>query len=75
MAVKTAPIHRFEYVRGSSDKFWECQVTGDTVTVRFGRNGSAGQTLTKRFLNDAAARLHAEKAIALKIVKGYREIQ
>ncbi len=39
-----ATKRRFEYVAGTSDKFWEIEVTGREVTVRFGRNGSSGQT-------------------------------
>jgi DNA ligase-1 len=38
---------RFEFVEGSSDKFWQIAVNGSQVTVCFGRNGTAGQRETK----------------------------
>jgi predicted DNA-binding WGR domain protein len=39
---------RFEFKEGSSNKFWEVTVSG-TLTVRFGRVGSAGQEKSKAF--------------------------
>ena len=36
---------RFEFVGGSSAKFWEVSVNGGEVTVCYGRIGTAGQTL------------------------------
>ena len=64
---------RFEYVGGSSAKFWEIQVAGKDVTVRYGRLGTDGQTQTKSFASDAKALDHAEKTIASKVAKGYQE--
>ena len=63
----------FEFIGGSSAKFWEIGVSGDTVTVRFGRIGTDGQTQVKSFPDAAAATRHAEKLIAAKIGKGYAE--
>jgi predicted DNA-binding WGR domain protein len=42
--------------------------------VRFGRNGTAGQTSTKEFQDAAAAWSHAEKLIREKTSKGYVEV-
>jgi DNA ligase-1 len=66
-----ASTQRFEYVRGSSDKFWEVSVSGSEVTVRFGRNGTGGQTNAKSFADEGAATRHAEKLIREKLGKGY----
>ena len=64
---------RFEFVGGSSSKFWTVAVESTTVTVQYGRLGTAGQTNTKSFADHAAANKHAEKVIAEKLGKGYVE--
>ena len=64
---------RFEYVTGSSDKFWEIEVNDKEVLVRFGRNGTSGQSNSKNFADEAAAKQHAEKLIQEKAGKGYVE--
>ena len=63
----------FEFIGGNSAKFWEIGVSGNTVTVRFGRIGTDGQTQVKPFPDADAATRHAEKLIAAKIGKGYAE--
>ena len=65
---------RFEFVGGTSDKFWELSVQGKEVLVRFGRNGTTGQASTKSFADAGAAQKHAEKLIAEKLGKGYVEV-
>jgi DNA ligase-1 len=70
----TSSKRRFEYVAGSSDKFWEIQVTGKETLVRFGRNGTNGQSSAKSFADAAAAQDHAAKLIAEKTGKGYVEV-
>jgi DNA ligase-1 len=70
-AVKTK--RRFEYVEGSSDKFWEIEIDGSSVTVRFGRNGTTGQSSVKNFADVAKAAKHAGKMIDEKLKKGYTE--
>ena len=64
---------RFEFVGGTSAKFWEVEQAGRDVTVRYGRLGTQGQTQTKSLADAAAAERHAEKLIAEKSAKGYRE--
>lgn len=64
---------RFEFVGGTSAKFWEVTYGGCEVTVRYGRLGTDGQSLTKTFTDEAAARMHAEKLIGEKTKKGYKE--
>ena len=63
----------FEFVGGTSAKFWETTISGNEVTVRFGRIGTEGQTQTKTLPDAQAAVKHAEKLIASKAAKGYRE--
>ena len=63
----------FEFVDGSSAKFWEITTSDKTATVRFGRIGANGQTQTKTLADADAAKKHAEKLIAEKTAKGYLE--
>lgn len=65
----------FEYVEGSSAKFWEIFTQGSDVTVRFGRIGTQGQTQTKSFGDVEAAARHVEKLIGEKTKKGYVEAE
>ena len=64
---------RFEFVGGSSAKFWEVSVNGGDVTVCYGRIGTAGQTLTKTFSDNTKAQQHADKLAGQKLAKGYVE--
>lgn len=63
----------FEFVGGSSAKFWEIGVEANQVTVRFGRIGTPGQTQVKSFPDTTAAVRHVEKLIVAKTAKGYVE--
>ncbi len=71
----TISKRRFEFVGGSSDKFWDVSVNGSEVEVSFGRTGTNGQTTTKTFPDNAAAEMHAEKLIREKVGKGYCEVK
>lgn len=71
----SASKRRFEFVSGTSDKFWEISVSGCEVTVSFGRRGTQGQTKTKSFPDQAAATKHAEKLMDEKLGKGYTEVR
>jgi predicted DNA-binding WGR domain protein len=64
---------RFEFREGSSSKFWEIEVTGTDHTVWFGRIGTSGQSQTKSFSSEIAAQKDADRLIAEKQRKGYRE--
>ena len=64
---------RFEYVGGSSAKYWTVQTEGCNVIVRFGRIGTPGQTQTKTLPVPIAAERHAEKLVGQKMAKGYAE--
>ncbi|MEI7688162.1 MAG: AAA domain-containing protein, partial [Planctomycetota bacterium] len=62
-----------EFIEGASKKFWEILVEGSQHTVRFGRIGAQGQSRTKSFPDEAAARRDAERLLREKVVKGYSE--
>lgn len=69
----TGSGRHFEYIGGSSRKFWEISLSGSSFTVRFGRIGTVGQTQTKTFADEAKAKGEAERLIAEKLRKGYAE--
>ncbi len=64
----------FEFVEGSSSKFWEVSVEGCDLTTRWGRIGTDGQSKTKSFATAAKAQAEHDKLIAEKVGKGYQEI-
>ena len=57
-----------------SSKFWQVSVDDSTLTVHFGRIGTAGQTRTKQLETPTAAQREADRLVAEKLGKGYREI-
>jgi len=61
-------------VSGTSDKFWEIEVRGTEVQVRFGRKGTAGQAESKSFADAGKATKFAESKIREKLGKGYQEV-
>ncbi|NKB16439.1 MAG: WGR domain-containing protein [Sphingomonadales bacterium] len=65
-------MQRFEYQDDSASKFWEVAVHGLSLSVRFGRIGSKGQSQTKSFATAEAAQKEQQKLIAEKTKKGYR---
>jgi predicted DNA-binding WGR domain protein len=69
----TTSVRHFEFIGGSSRKFWEISVSGNSFTVRFGRIGTAGQSQTKTFADHAKAEREAQSLIAEKLKKGYAE--
>jgi predicted DNA-binding WGR domain protein len=64
----------FQFVEGSSKKFWAIQLEGKAFAVTFGRLGTAGQAQRKEFATAAEARKAHDKLIAEKIGKGYTEV-
>lgn len=69
MPTQATRARRFEFIAGTSSKFWEVAVNGKDVQVCFGRIGTDGQTTTKTFADEASA----EKVIHEKLGKGYIE--
>jgi DNA ligase-1 len=72
-ATTAAKPRYFEYVEGKSSKFWEVSVTGNEMTLRYGRMGSQGQSKTKAFVDSSAATAAAAKLVAEKTGEGYVE--
>ncbi len=62
-----------EYKDAKSDKFWKIHQQGPTLTVTYGRIGSAGQTKTKELASEDKAIGEAEKLITQKRKKGYKD--
>ncbi len=62
---------RYELVEGSSSKFWEIEISGSSVTTRWGRIGTAGQGKTKDFASPAKAQAEYASLIREKTGKGY----
>ena len=69
-----ASKRRFEFVEGSSSKFWEIEVEGPRMTVCFGRVGTAGSPKDKTFASAAESEREAAKLVAEKTRKGYVEV-
>jgi predicted DNA-binding WGR domain protein len=67
-------MRRFEFVEGTSSKFWIPEVQGSTFIVTYGRIGTAGQRKEKAFPDEASARREYEKKVAEKLREGYREV-
>jgi len=63
----------FEFVEGNSSKFWEVSQSGDSMTTRWGRIGSAGQSKTKNFANEQAAATATAALLEQKTNEGYIE--
>lgn len=66
-------MRRFEFQEGTSSKFWEIDQSGNDVTTRWGRIGTAGQEKTKTFASEAKARAEYDSLIREKTSKGYKE--
>src|SRR5438874_372325 len=66
-------MRTFEFTEGTSNKFWNIELTGTSYTVQFGRIGTTGQTQLKTFADAGAAQRAHDKAIAEKVGKGYVE--
>jgi uncharacterized protein (TIGR02996 family) len=54
-------------------KFWNIALQGQRFTVRFGKVGTAGQTQTKDFQDEAKAKSEHDKLVAEKLGKDYVE--
>jgi DNA ligase-1 len=63
----------FEFVEGTSSKFWEVSQAGNTMTTRWGRIGSAGQSKTKTFIDQQAAADAMAILVEEKTDEGYLE--
>lgn len=62
---------RYEFSEGTSNKFWDIQLSGSSFTTTWGKIGTAGEATTKSFPSDDKARQEYDKLIAEKVKKGY----
>lgn len=67
-------MRRFEFVEGTSAKFWMAGVEGSNFVVVYGRLGTSGQRKEKAFPSEDAAERELEKKIAEKLREGYSEV-
>jgi cell wall assembly regulator SMI1/predicted DNA-binding WGR domain protein len=63
----------FEFTAGTSNKFWEIVQEGSTMTTRYGKIGTNGQSTTKSFDSPEKAAAETAKMIAKKVKEGYVE--
>jgi predicted DNA-binding WGR domain protein len=66
-------MRTFTYSDAKSHKFWSIELEGKSLTVTYGKIGSAGQTQIKEFSDEGKARKEADKLIREKLGKGYIE--
>jgi predicted DNA-binding WGR domain protein len=62
---------RLTCTEGGSSKFWEGAVEGASLTVRFGKIGTSGQTKTKTLASADAAARELGRLVEEKLGKGY----
>lgn len=68
-------LRRFEFSKGSSNKFWEIGLDGAELTTRWGRIGTEGQSQTRTLADPEDAQRELHKLIAAKTKEGYRSIE
>ncbi len=68
-------MQRYEFRKGSSNKFWEVDLRGLAVVTRFGRIGSAGTQHKKPFSTAAKAQRAHDRLVSEKTTKGYLPIR
>lgn len=67
-------MSRFEYSKGSSNKFWESTRDGRRLTVRYGRIGTEGREVVKVFATPEEAGRQHDALVREKLRKGYVQV-
>ncbi|MES2038757.1 MAG: STM4015 family protein [Pseudomonadota bacterium] len=65
--------HYFEYQDSKSYKFWQVEIEANTLNVKYGKIGTAGQEKISSFDTPEKAQKEMEKLISEKTKKGYVE--
>ncbi len=65
----------FEFVEGSSSKFWEVWLEGAEVVTQWGKIGTPGRETRKSFADETKAQKEYDKLVAEKSGKGYVETE
>jgi predicted DNA-binding WGR domain protein len=63
----------YEFKDASTSKFWEINVVGSKITIRYGKTGTPGQTILKSLKSPTEAKEQAKKVIIEKTKKGYKK--
>ena len=71
--MSTTTKRRFEFVEGSSSKFWEIWMEGNDVVTQWGKLGTTGRETRKAFPDETKAKKEYDKLLADKTGKGYVE--
>jgi predicted DNA-binding WGR domain protein len=66
---------RYEFVEGTSSKFWEITLEGSSFTTRYGRIGTDGSVTLKEFDSPDKAKKEHDKLVAEKVKKGYELVK
>jgi uncharacterized protein (TIGR02996 family) len=64
-------VPRYEFVEGSSSKFWEITLSGSSFTTTYGRIGTDGSVTLKTYDSPEQAQKEYDKLVASKVKKGY----
>ncbi|MRG93902.1 WGR and DUF4132 domain-containing protein [Polyangium spumosum] len=67
-------MRRFEFVDGSSKKFWQIEREGAKLTIQWGKIGTAGQSQEKDLPSEQKAQAEHDKLVTEKTKKGYVEV-
>ena len=65
---------RYEFVEGTSNKFWEINLDGSSFTTTYGKIGTGGSQTLKEFDSEEKAKKEYDKLIAEKVKKGYLKV-
>jgi predicted DNA-binding WGR domain protein len=68
------PRREYQFVEGTSKKFWAIELDGTKHTIQFGRIGTAGQTQTKQFKTPEEAQKAYASLVREKVKKGYQRV-
>ena len=63
----------FEFVEGTSAKFWEVWVEGNEVVTQWGKIGTGGRETRKAFADAEKTKKEYDKLVTEKATKGYVE--
>jgi len=62
---------RYEFVQGTSSKFWQIELDGESFTTTYGKIGTDGKSTTKSFDSAEKAQREYDKLVKQKTKKGY----
>lgn len=66
-------MRTFELGDGTSQKFWNIELSGAEITIATGKIGTAGRKQTKACPHEGAARREHDRLIVEQVGKGYKE--